>query len=52
MQKIERTLVGHYVLVFRKPPGPAGFHTIDVRLAGRVGNVLHRRFYDDSRLSP
>jgi VWFA-related protein len=52
MEKVGRTLVGHYVLVFRKPPGPAGFHTIDVRLAGRVGNVLHRRFYDDSRPSP
>jgi len=52
MEKVGRTLVGHYVLVFRKPPGPAGFHTIDIGLAGRTGNVLHRRFYDDSRPSP
>lgn len=52
MEKVERTLVGHYVLVFRKPPGPAGFHTIEIQLAGRSGNVLHRRFFDDSRASP
>lgn len=52
MEKVQRSLIGHYVLVFRKPPGPAGFHTIDITLAGRAGNVLHRRFYDDSRPSP
>ena len=47
MRKVERALTGHYVLVFRKPPGRPGRHTVAIRLAGRTGNVFHRRFYED-----
>lgn len=47
MRTVERALSGYYVLVFRKPPGSPGEHTIRIRLAHREGTVRHRRFYDD-----
>jgi VWFA-related protein len=47
MRKVERALTGHYVLVFRKLPAPPGRHSIEIRLAGRAGNVFHRRSYED-----
>lgn len=48
MDKLQRTISGHYVLVLRRPPGPRGLHKIDVQLRRGVnGTVLARSTYQD-----
>jgi len=47
MDRVRRAISGRYVLVFKKPEGPHGQHTIEVRLAGRKGEVNARQYYDD-----
>ena len=47
MDRVRRAISGRYVLVFVKPDGPRGVHRIDVRLAGRKGEVNARQFYVD-----
>jgi hypothetical protein len=47
MDRVRRALAGRYVLVFVKPPGRRGVHTIDVALAGRKGEVFARNYYED-----
>jgi hypothetical protein len=54
---VERVVVNVHVvdnlgspLVFRKPSGPPGRHSIDIRLSGHAGNVFHRRSYEDGEV--
>jgi VWFA-related protein len=47
MNRLQRTIAGHYVLSFARPPGPAGTHRLRVRLEGRKGEVLAKEFYTD-----
>ncbi len=47
LERVRRTIAGRYVLVFRKPEGPRGAHTVGVRLLGRKGTVLTRGYYQD-----
>ncbi len=47
MDRVRRAISGRYVLVFKKPDGPRGQHTIEVRLAARKGEINARRYYDD-----
>jgi VWFA-related protein len=48
MDRIGRAISGRYVLVFVKPHGPRGQHTIEVSLAGgREGRVFSRQYYVD-----
>ena len=47
MDRVRRAISGRYVLVFVKPDGARGVHRIDVRLAGRKGEVNARQFYVD-----
>jgi len=47
MDRVERALSGRYVLVFRKPQGARGEHSISVRLLHRKGRVLARGYYVD-----
>jgi VWFA-related protein len=47
MESIERAIAGHYVLVFPKPQGPRGYHSIDVALLHFRGTVLARSYYQD-----
>jgi hypothetical protein len=47
MDRVRRAISGRYVLVFKKPDGPRGQHTIEVRLADRKGEINARRYYDD-----
>ncbi|HEY1433730.1 MAG TPA: hypothetical protein VGG65_00060, partial [Thermoanaerobaculia bacterium] len=47
MDRVGRAISGRYVLVFVKPPGPRGEHTIDVALASRKGRVFARQYYVD-----
>jgi VWFA-related protein len=44
--RLEEALAGHYVLEVAPPRG-RGYHSIDVRLAGRRGTVLARTAYFD-----
>jgi hypothetical protein len=48
MDRVGRAISGRYVLVFVKPQGPRGEHTIEVALAGRKGRVYARQYYVDS----
>jgi VWFA-related protein len=48
MDRVGRAISGRYVLVFVKPRGPRGEHTIEVALAGgRKGRVFARQYYVD-----
>jgi len=47
MDRIGRAISGRYVLVFVKPRGPRGEHTIEVALASRKGRVFSRQYYVD-----
>lgn len=48
MDRIGRAISGRYVLVFVKPHGPRGEHSIEVSLAhGRKGRVYARQYYLD-----
>lgn len=47
MERVKRAISGRYVLVFVKPKGPRGEHTIEVALAGRKGRVYARQYYLD-----
>jgi VWFA-related protein len=47
MDRIGRAISGRYVLVFVKPNGPRGEHTIEVTLASRHGRVWARQYYVD-----
>ncbi len=47
MERVGRAISGHYVLVFKTPLGPSGFHSIQVELVGRKGRVTARTYYED-----
>ncbi len=47
MDRVRRAISGRYVLVFKKPEGPRGVHTIEVKLAVLKGEVNARQYYDD-----
>ena len=47
IDRVRRAIAGRYVLVFRKPEGPRGVHTVSVRLAGKKGTVFARAYYED-----
>jgi len=47
MDRIGRSISGRYVLVFVKPHGPRGEHSIEVTLAHRKGRVTARQYYVD-----
>ena len=48
IDKLQKTLAGHYELEVRKPPTSAkGYHTIEVTVARRNANVLARSSYVD-----
>ena len=48
MDRVGRAISGRYVLVFVKPHGPRGEHTIEVALsAGRKGRIYARQYYVD-----
>ena len=47
MDRVKRAISGRYVLVFKSPPESRGYHTIEVRLANRKGEVNARQYYED-----
>jgi VWFA-related protein len=47
LDRVRRAIAGRYVLVFVKPPGKLGEHSIDVSLTRRKGEVNARHYYDD-----
>ncbi|MGH9364996.1 MAG: VWA domain-containing protein [Thermoanaerobaculia bacterium] len=47
LDRVSRAIAGRYVLVFVKPPGKRGEHSIEVSLTRRKGEVNARRYYDD-----
>jgi VWFA-related protein len=47
MERVRRAIAGRYVLVFRKPDGPRGYHDVRVDLVGKKGRVLARGYYED-----
>ena len=48
MDRVKRAISGRYVLVFKSPPGPRGYHSIEVHLLGHKGaEVNARRYYED-----
>ena len=48
MDRVRRAISGRYVLVFKSPPGPRGYHSIEVELLGHKGaEVNARRYYED-----
>ena len=47
MDRVRRAISGRYVLVFVKPQAPHGQHAIEVKLAGRKGEVNARQYFDD-----
>ncbi|MEP6767920.1 MAG: VWA domain-containing protein [Acidobacteriota bacterium] len=47
LDRVRRAIAGRYVLVFRKPEGPRGVHSVHVRLVGKKGTVFVRGYYDD-----
>jgi len=48
MDRVRRAISGRYVLTFKSPPGPRGYHSIEVTLVGHKGaEVNARRYYDD-----
>jgi hypothetical protein len=47
MDRVRRAISGRYVLVFKKPEGPRGLHSIEIKLAAIKGEVNARQYYDD-----
>ena len=47
MGKVMRTIGSHYVLVFRKPQGLRGRHSISIGVSRPNAVLLYRRFYED-----
>jgi VWFA-related protein len=47
MDRVRHAISGRYVLVFKTPDGPRGFHSIKVDLFGRDGQVHARTYYED-----
>jgi len=47
MERVRRAISGRYVLVFKAPDGPRGFHSIRVDLVGRKGQITARTYYED-----
>ena len=47
MKRLRLALLGHYVLVFERPPLPRGAHRVQVDLVGMSGEVLAKREYVD-----
>jgi VWFA-related protein len=47
MERVRQAISGRYVLVFKTPDGPRGFHGISVALVGRKGQVTARTYYED-----
>jgi hypothetical protein len=47
LERVRRAIAGRYVLVFRKPEGPRGYHEVRVDLVGKKGRVLVRGYYED-----
>jgi VWFA-related protein len=49
MNRLRRALMGHYVLVFERPPLPHGAHSVQLGLVGVSGEVLARPGVDQAR---
>jgi len=47
MDRVRQAISGRYQLVFKKPDGPSGFHSVSVELVGRRGQVNARTYYED-----
>lgn len=47
IDRVRRAIAGRYVLVFVKPIGPRGDHSIHVELVKRKAKVLARAYYQD-----
>jgi VWFA-related protein len=47
LERVRHAIAGRYVLVFVKPPGKRGEHSIEVTLIRRKGEVNARQYYDD-----
>ena len=47
MDRVRRAISGRYQIVFRRPDGPSGFHSVRVELVGRKGEVNARTYYED-----
>jgi VWFA-related protein len=47
MDRVRRAISGRYVVVFKAPDGPRGFHEISLELVGRSGEVSARTYYED-----
>ena len=47
MDRVRHVISGRYVLVFKTPDGPRGFHTVKVDLVGHAGEVNARTYYED-----
>jgi VWFA-related protein len=47
MTRLEGAIAGHYVLVFERPPSRPGAHRVEVKLAGKKGEVLAKDSYVD-----
>jgi VWFA-related protein len=47
MKRLRRALMGHYVLVFERPPLPRGAHRVEVDLVGVPGEVFAKSQYVD-----
>ena len=47
MDRVRRAISGRYVLVFVKPPGWRGQHSIEVDLVGHRGRVYARQYFED-----
>jgi VWFA-related protein len=47
IERVRRAIAGRYVLVFRKPPGPRGYHEVRVDLAEKKGRVFARGYFED-----
>lgn len=47
LERVRHAIAGRYVLVFVKPPGKRGEHSIEVKLARGKGEVSARQYYDD-----
>ncbi len=47
MERVRRAISGRYVIVFKAPDGPRGFHEISLELVKRKGQVSARTYYED-----
>jgi VWFA-related protein len=47
MDRVRRAISGRYQIVFKRPDGPSGFHSISLDLARRKGQVNARTYYED-----